>query len=79
MNKLSIVAVATLSVAAPVFAQGVPPGTSTPVYGSRAFPNTPYEPAFFKLFNGHKSNTTDTSDTSTNKDAGDTSTPTTGS
>ena len=65
MKKLLIAAVAALSVVAPVFAQGVPAGTSMPVYGSQAFPSTPYEPAFSKLFAERKSTDKDASDTST--------------
>lgn len=76
MKKLLIAAVATLGVATSVLAQGVPPATSAPMYGSRAFPSTPYEPTFSKLFAGHKNNT---KDTSVNNDASNTSTLTTGS
>jgi hypothetical protein len=69
MKKLLVALVATLSLVGPAFAQGVPPGTSTPVYGSRAFPNAPYEPAFSKLF-GHKTIASDNNaNVPANKDA----------
>jgi hypothetical protein len=64
MKKLLIGLAATLGFVGPVFAQGVPPGTSAPAYGSHAFPNTPYEPALFKLF-GHKPSPKDASDVNT--------------
>jgi hypothetical protein len=68
MRKLLVAVVATLGLVGPVFAQGVPPGTSAPVYGSRAFPNAPYEPAFSKLF-GHKTIASDNANIPVNKDA----------
>jgi hypothetical protein len=66
MKELLIAVVATLSLVGPAFAQGLPPGTTAPVYGSHAFPNAPYEPAFSKLF-GHKTSvpTKDASDVNT--------------
>jgi hypothetical protein len=71
MNRLLIAVVAALSLVGPAFARGVPPGTSAPAYGSHAFPDTPFEPAFFKLF-GHKTS----SPTKDAKDDVNTSLPT---
>ena len=67
MRKLLIAAVATMSVAGPVFAQSVPQSMSAPVYGSRAFQSTPYEPAFSLLFGGHQNDIQDASRTGTDK------------
>jgi hypothetical protein len=55
MTKLLIAVAVTLGLAAPAFAQGLPPGVNSPAYGTHAFPNTPYEngTVFSKLF-GHK-------------------------
>jgi hypothetical protein len=52
MKTLLIAAAAALSLAGPVFAQGLPPGSSPPEYGSQAFPNARYEndTVFSKLF-----------------------------
>jgi hypothetical protein len=56
MKRLLISVAATLSLATPGFAQGLPAGVSPQVYGSHAFPNKQYEngTVFSKLF-GHKS------------------------
>jgi hypothetical protein len=56
MKRLLIAVAATLSLATPVFAQGVPAGVTPQAYGSHAFPNKPYEEGtiFSKLF-GHRS------------------------
>jgi hypothetical protein len=75
VRKLLVAAVAMMSVAGPVFAQGVPQGMSAPVYGSRAFPGTPYEAAFSLLFSGHKSDARDASKTGANQDANNPSVP----
>jgi hypothetical protein len=56
MKRLVIAVAATLSLATPVFAQGLPAGVRPQEYGSHAFPNKQYEngTVFSKLF-GHKS------------------------
>ena len=56
MKKLMIAVVATVSLAGSAFAQGLPPGSSQPEYGTHAFPNAQYEnqTVFSKLFGGHK-------------------------
>jgi hypothetical protein len=65
MKRLLIAVAATLGLATPVSAQGLPAGVSPQVYGSHAFPNKQYETGtvFSKLF-GHKS-IKDASDTCT--------------
>jgi hypothetical protein len=52
MKKLLIAVAAALSLAGPVFAQGLPLGSSPPEYGSHAFPDAQYESGtvFSKLF-----------------------------
>jgi hypothetical protein len=52
MKTFLIAAAAALSLAGPAFAQGLPPGSSPPEYGSHAFPNMEYEngTVFSKLF-----------------------------
>ena len=56
MKRLLIAVAATLSLATPVFAQGLPAGVTPQEYGSQAFPNKQYEEGtvFSKLF-GHRS------------------------
>ncbi|MDB5404890.1 MAG: hypothetical protein QOF70_4522 [Acetobacteraceae bacterium] len=54
MKKLLIATAAVLTLAGPAFAQGLPPGMTTPEYGSHAFPTAQYEngTVFSKIF-GH--------------------------
>ena len=54
MQKVLVAPAAALSLAGPVFAQGLPAGVSPPQYGSHAFPDAQYEngSVFSKLF-GH--------------------------
>jgi hypothetical protein len=69
MKKLLIAVAAMLSLASPVFAQGLPPGVSQQ-YGTHAFPSAPYEngTVFSKLF-GHKDIANTDANTPTNEDA----------
>ena len=61
MKKLLIAALATVTLAGSAFAQGAPRGAHNPVYGSGAFRDTQYEPAFSKLFAGPSNDARDVS------------------